>query len=249
MRWPKWRKRRNSAGPPGGQAKFLPNGALPPPALCAYEKAVKGLADTIVTARAAAAALAFIAAFVFIWDASTGMAAGQEAAAPLRVAVVDLVAVFERHPEAESALAALTEERDAARELFREKSKALKETLQKHQELIQAGEREDAKEVLKEAGELETAIATLKTTQEQEIEKRFLAERRRILESIKETVAELNANGRYHLVLDRSAAAANGLPMVLDVRGLDDLTESVLQRVTEKAKEAGKKAQPAGKRP
>ena len=70
--------------------------------------------------------------------AATAMA---EESAPLRVAVVDLTAVFEAHPRTAKETATLGAARKAAREDFRAKSKALKDTLQQHQELLRAGDK------------------------------------------------------------------------------------------------------------
>ena len=78
-----------------------------------------------------------------------------------QIAVIDLAKAFERHPETAKATAQLTKDRAAAREIFKEKSEALKKVLQTHSELIRAAKKTEAAEKLKEANELEKAIATL----------------------------------------------------------------------------------------
>ena len=67
-----------------------------------------------------------------------------------------------------------------------------------------------------------------KAAQEAELERTFLAEKNAILDAITAAIRELNADGKYHLVIDRSAAAANGMPTVIDVRGLEEITETVI---------------------
>jgi hypothetical protein len=67
----------------------------------------------------------------------------------------------------------------------------------------------------------------MKTTQARDLEEAILAEKRAILESIRSAVTAFNEKAGYHLILDRSAAAASGIPMVVDVKGLDDITEPV----------------------
>ena len=146
-------------------------------------------------------------------------------------AVVDLTKVFLDHPETEKAQEALNEERAALREVFKKKSEALKEALQKHQEEIRAGKQDAAVETLNEVNTLEKAIATLRSTQQNELEQKFAAEKSRVLKLIRDAVAAYNVDGRYALILDASAAAANGLPMVLDAPGADDITDAIIAHV------------------
>lgn len=112
---------------------------------------------------------------LLVWIMGIGVMAGAE---PLRVAVVDLTAVFNAHPDTAQAEALL-----------------------------------------------ERAVAAMKTTQERGLEQGFLAERRRILASISGGIGRFNADARYALILDNSAASANGLPQVLHAPGVDDVTE------------------------
>ena len=93
------------------------------------------------------------------------LTAGLRAETGLSLAVVDMTKVFAEHPSTAAATADLTKAREASRESFKEKSNALKEILQQHQELIRAGKKEEAGETLKSANEIEKAIATLRTTE------------------------------------------------------------------------------------
>src|SRR5690606_16765981 len=101
------------------------------------------------------------------------LAAGLRAESGLSLAVVDMTKVFAEHPATAMLTAELTEAREASRKSFKEKSDALKEILQKHQELIRAGKKEEAAEVLKAANEIEKAIATLRTTELRDLEEKF----------------------------------------------------------------------------
>ena len=146
-------------------------------------------------------------------------------------AVVDLAKVFAAHPEAVKAQETLNKERSEMREEFKKKSEALKKTLQEHQEEIRAGKKEAAVETLKEVNTLEKQIAAMRSTQQRALEERFAEEKSRVLKLIQKAIAEHNADGRYALVLDSSAASANGLPTVLDATGSDDITEAIIARV------------------
>lgn len=163
-------------------------------------------------------------------DASEGTEKGPAIHAK-RIAVVDLTKVFLAHPEAAKAQESLNAERASLREVFKKKSEALKKALQAHQEQIRAGKKEAAVETLKEVNTLEKEIATLRTRQQHELEQKFATEKVRVLRLIRDAVAAHNADGRYALILDSSAAAANGLPTVIDSRGADDLTEAIIERV------------------
>jgi Skp family chaperone for outer membrane proteins len=147
--------------------------------------------------------------------------------AGVRIAVVDMTSLFNGHAETKAAEARVTKARDEARKIFREKSDSLKKVLQEHQELIKGGNVEGGRAALERARVLEREIATLKTTQARDLEEAFLAEKRAILTSIREAVQAFNETAGYSLILDRSAAAANGIPMIIDVKGLDDITEAV----------------------
>lgn len=157
------------------------------------------------------------------------------------IAVVDMTAVFKAHPETAKAEAALEAQRKEARTAFKAKSGELKEVLKEHQgvttQLIDAGTRasdelkKKAEQLLDQAMNLEKEVATLKTTHERDLEQGFLAERRRILTLIQEEIDKLNANGAYALILDKSAASANGIPQVLSAPGATDLTEQLIKIV------------------
>lgn len=151
------------------------------------------------------------------------------------IAVIDLARAFAAHPETGAATAQLTRDRNAAREVFKEKSESLKKCLQEHQELIRAGKKTEAVEKLKEANELEKAIATLRTTQQRDLEEKFKREKNRILDAIRAEVATLNAGGKYAVILDKSAESAFGVPAVIDATGADDITEIIIARLKEKA--------------
>lgn len=146
-------------------------------------------------------------------------------------AVVDLQAVFQAHPRTTTATDELTSARDAARKRFRAASAELKNSLQRHQELLREGRREEAAAELGKANTLERSIAELGTTNERNLEERFRRAKAEIMEDILRAVRELNAERRHPLVLDKSAASANGLPQVVDAPGAVDITAEVIQRV------------------
>ena len=159
-----------------------------------------------------------------------------------KIAVVDLMKVFEAHPDTSVATAELTKEREKMREIFKEKSNALKEVLQKHQELIRAGKRESAAEELKKANELEKSIATLRSTQQRDLEEKFRRTKHRILEAIAGSVKEHNKDGKYSVILDSSSRSSNGLPQVIHAPGAKDITEEIVALVKSGTGEKGKKA-------
>ncbi|MEM7011227.1 MAG: OmpH family outer membrane protein [Verrucomicrobiota bacterium] len=162
----------------------------------------------------------------------------------VRIAVVDMTAVFKAHPETAKAEAALEAQKKEARTVFKAKSGELKDVLKSHQEvtaqIVDAGTgassalKTKAKELLDQAMKLEKEVATLKTTHERDLEQGFLAERHRILGLITTEIDKLNANGDYTLILDKSAASANGIPQVLSVKGAVDLTDKVIALVQSK---------------
>lgn len=156
---------------------------------------------------------------------------GLLAADPPRPAVVDLTAVFQAHPRTATATAELTAARDAARKKFRAESAELKNTLQRHQELLRDGRREEAAAELEKANALERSIAELGTTNERNLEERFRRAKAEIMEDILRVVREFNAERRHPLVLDKSAASANGLPQVLDAPGAADVTDEIIERI------------------
>lgn len=159
------------------------------------------------------------------------LTARAEAAAPLRVAVVDLTAVFEAHPRTAAETATLTAARKAARENFRAKSKELKDTLQRHQELLRDGKRAEAAAELEKANELERSIAELGTTNQKHLEEQFRQAKETILDDIARVIREFNAEKGYALVLDKSGASANGLPQVIDAPGAENITAEIIARV------------------
>jgi Skp family chaperone for outer membrane proteins len=175
---------------------------------------------------------------VIVWIAFLS-AHGWSQAIP-RVAVVDVSAAFVAHPEVKRAEAALEKRRAEARREFDRKAAELKGLLHKHQQLttrlIAAGERasadekQQADELLERAAQLEREVTALQTTGERDLEQAFLAERRRVMNLIRQAVAELNSDGTYAVVLDISALSPNGVPQVLHAPGADDLTEAVIRR-------------------
>jgi Skp family chaperone for outer membrane proteins len=151
----------------------------------------------------------------------------EERVGEVRIAVVDMTLLFNEHPETKAAEARVAKARDGARKLFRKKSDGLKKVLQEHQGLIAAGKVDAGRDALERARVIEREIAAMKTTQARDLEEAFLRERRAILESIRGAVKAFNEKAGYHLILDRSAAAASGMPMVVDVKGLEDITGPV----------------------
>ncbi len=148
-----------------------------------------------------------------------------------RLAVVDLTAVFAAHPRTATATTELTKARDAARKKFRAESADLKNTLQRHQELLRAGQREEAAAALEKANALERSIAELGTTNQRNIEEQFRRAKAEIMDDILRVVREFNAEKGYALVLDKSSASSNGLPQVLDAPGAEDVTADIVARV------------------
>ena len=129
----------------------------------------------------------------------------------------------------------------SAADAFRDKTNALKGVLQEHQEKIMALEkasgagadekRTEAAALLAKARELEREAAEYKAIQEAGLKKSFLEEKNKIMSAIVAAVKEFNRDGKYHLIVDTSAAAANGLPMIVDARGLDDVTDEIIARL------------------
>lgn len=152
----------------------------------------------------------------------------------INIAVVDMKKVFANHPATETASEELTEAREASRKAFREQSNLLKEILQRHQELIRAGNREEAAEQLKKANEAERAIAALNTTDQRDLEEDFRKAKLKIMREIAGAVAEFNEDGRFALIFDSSSASSNGLPQVVHAPGATDITEDVIQFIEEK---------------
>jgi len=157
-------------------------------------------------------------------------ASGQDPG-PSRFATVDMTAVFEAHPRTAAATAELTAARDAARKKFRAESEALKNTLQRHQELIREGKRSEAAAELEKANALERSIADLGTTQQRQLEESFRKAKREILGDIVRVIREFNTEKGYAIVLDKSAAWANGVPQVVDAPGAEDITAEIVARI------------------
>ncbi|MEM0970024.1 MAG: hypothetical protein AAGJ31_11775, partial [Verrucomicrobiota bacterium] len=107
---------------------------------------------------------------------------------PLRLALVDIERVFERHPSTVKATSALTESRAKLTAEYKDLSNALKKTLQSHQELIRAGKKTEAVELLKQVNEQEKAIATLKTTQNRNLQEQFRSAKQDILTDIQKAI-------------------------------------------------------------
>lgn len=148
-----------------------------------------------------------------------------------RIAVVDLTEVFEAHPRTAAATTELTSARNAARRTFRSQSAELKNSLQRHQELLRDGRRAEAAAELEKANELERSIAELGTTQQRDLEERFRRTKQEIMDDIVRVVREFNAQRGYAVILDKSSASSNGLPQVLDAPGADDVTREIITRV------------------
>jgi len=163
-------------------------------------------------------------------------AADQVGATGSDFAVVDMKAVFARHPATEKASRELTEAREASRAEFKEKSNLLKQILQRHQELIRAGNRDAAAAELEKANAAERSIATLKTTGERDLEEKFRKAKLKIMEEIKVAVEGFNDDGRFALVFDSSSASSNGLPQVVHAPGAIDITAEVIDFITKKDK-------------
>jgi Skp family chaperone for outer membrane proteins len=157
--------------------------------------------------------------------------AAVQAETPMRLAVVDLTAVFEAHPRTARATAELTSARNAARKKFRAESAALKDTLQRHQELLREGRKEDAAAELEQANSFERSIAELGTTNQRNLEEQFRRAKQEIMDDLARVIREFNAERGYLLVLDKSSASSNGLPQVLDAPGADDITSEIKARV------------------
>lgn len=170
------------------------------------------------------------------------LTAEEEPKPDFRIAVVDFVKVFEMHPKTATITADLTKARESSRNEFRDKSNALKEILQKHQELIRAGRKEEAAEELKKANEAEKTIATLRTTGLRDLEEQFRKAKLEIMESIQSMVREFNHEGGYAVVLDSSSTSSNGLPQVVHAPGATDITEEIIEFIRISVKEAEAKA-------
>ena len=158
-------------------------------------------------------------------------ARGEESAQNNRLAVVDLVAVFEAHPRTAKETAALTAARQAARKKFRAESADLKNSLQRHQELLREGRQAEAAAELEKANALERSIAELGTTNQRNLEEEFRRAKTEILADIARVIREFNVVQGYALILDKSAASDNGLPQVLDAPGAEDVTAEIIARV------------------
>jgi Skp family chaperone for outer membrane proteins len=158
--------------------------------------------------------------------------------ARLEIAVVDMEAVFKANPETAKAEARLRDERRKAAKEMNTKAAALKKLLHEHQQvtrkLVAAGKDPDealakqADDLLEKASALERELATLRTTRESDLEREFVAERRRILARITAAIEQYNHDGRFALILDRSAASSNGIPQVLHAPGTEDITEQII---------------------
>jgi len=161
-------------------------------------------------------------------------------AEPPAIAVVDLEKVFAEHPHTATATEELTKAREASRDAFKEKSDLLKEILQRHQELIRAGNRDEAAKELEAANEAEKVIATLQTTGTRDLEERFRAAKSGILKEIQASIETFNQDGRFALIFDRSSTSSNGLPQVLHAPGAVDITADVITFIKEQAAAAAK---------
>ncbi len=78
------------------------------------------------------------------------------------------------------------------------------------------------------ANEAEKTIATLCPRDRRDLEERFRTATAAILAELREAVAIFNAEGRFHLILDASAASSNGPPQVRHApRAIDIISELV----------------------
>ena len=102
--------------------------------------------------------------------------------------------------------------------------------LQKHQELIRAGNRKSAADKLKEANELEKAIATLRATQQRNLEEKFRQTKTKILTAISKADRDHNADGTYAVILDSPSKSSNGLPQVIHSPGAKDITAEIIKK-------------------
>ncbi len=169
------------------------------------------------------------------WAAMSAIGAGETP----RIAVVDMTEVFISHPETAKAEADLMKMRQAAGKSFNERADELKKLLERHQELTKklvdtgekasAAQKEEANDLLNRATKLETELAEIRTRQERDLEEGFLAERRRILALIASAIREFNSEKGYALILDNSAASANGIPQVLHAPGAEDVTADIVK--------------------
>jgi Skp family chaperone for outer membrane proteins len=169
----------------------------------------------------------FLVGIILASASSYRMVSAQEAAVPA-IAVVNLTEVFAAHPKTAAATKQLTDDREASRKDFKEKSNTLKQILQKHQELIRAGKKDAAAEELKKANEAEKAIATLRTTGLRDLEEKFRIAKKEILTDVQAAVAEWNESGKYAVILDSSSSSSTGLPQVVHAPGAEDVTEAVI---------------------
>lgn len=179
--------------------------------------------------------LTIFTASILLLAFHSGRVTAQEAGGIPRFATVDLAKAFAAHPDTAAATLELTTDREAARKKFKESSNALKKVLQEHQEKIRAGERTRAAELLKKANELEKQIAALRTTQQRDLEEKFRKAKHQILDAIRAAVRDHNTDGRYAVILDRSATSSFGLPAVIDARGAEDITEVIIEKLKQTA--------------
>lgn len=154
-----------------------------------------------------------------------------ETPAPVRIAVVDSTAVFQAHPRTARETETLGKARNEARQSFRTKSAELKNILQRHQELLRAGNKAEAAATLEKANGIERAIAELGTTNQRNLEEQFRRAKEEIMADIARVVREFNASKGYSVILNKTATSANGLPQVLDAPGADDITAEIIARV------------------
>ena len=158
----------------------------------------------------------------------------------LDIAVVDMTKVFETHPLTDAVTKELTNDREASRDEFKEKSNALKEILQRHQELIRAGKKTEAAEELKKANKAEKAIATLRTTGLRDLEESFRKAKLRIMKDIVTSIEAFNSESKYALIFDKSSSSSNGLPQVVHAPGATDITDEVIAFIKKQEASKGK---------
>ena len=140
-----------------------------------------------------------------------------------------MTAVFKAHPKTATAEAQIERQKMEARDVFIEKKKALEDVLKDHQSVTQklvasgsnssVADKELARTLLDEATKLEKEIATLRTTQANDLKNSFVKERRQILDEISTAIVKFNAEGKYAVILDSSAQSTNGIPQVIHAPG------------------------------
>ncbi len=161
----------------------------------------------------------------------------------LPIAVVDMTRAFRAHPVTKAAEERLEKSRLNAKKELDAKNIELKDLLHEHNEIVRqvrdaglgdeagAQKRKEAAALVEKAKILEREVALFQSQQEASLKQAVIDERREIIDEIAGAVKELNKDGKYRLILDSSLVAPNGIPLVLDARDVDDLTDRVIEAV------------------